>query len=68
MTHPYLSVGSEGDGVVRATGHLRHPLVEQVSGDLGWGQAMVGGPISQLAVAVVSPGKHLSVYTARIID
>lgn len=47
-----------------ATGHLRHPLAEQVGGHEGGGQPVVGGPVAQLAVAIVTPSKHLSIYEA----
>lgn len=71
----YLSITCESYGVVGATGHFCHPLVDEVGGDQGGGQTMVGGPISQLAVAIVAPGKHLPIYTAsgkthviRVVD
>ena len=44
-----------------AAGHLRHPLAEEVGGDQGRGQAVVGGPVAQLAVAIVAPRVHLSI-------
>lgn len=47
-----------------ATGHLDHFLTQEVSGHEGRGQAVVGGAIAQLAVAIVAPGKNLSIYTA----
>lgn len=50
--------------MVGSTGHLYHSLTLKVSGHEGRGQAMVGGAIAQLAVAIVAPGKNLSVYTA----
>lgn len=50
--------------MVGATGHLCHSLAEEVGGHEGRGQSVVGGPIAQLAVAIVAPGKHLSIYTA----
>lgn len=50
--------------MVGATGHLCHSLVKEVGGHQGWGQSVVGGPIAELAVAIVAPGKHLSVYIA----
>ena len=59
----YLSVGGEGNGVVGATGHLRHSLAEEVGGHEGRGQSVVGGSIAQLAVAIVAPGKNLSIYS-----
>ena len=56
-----LSIGGEGDGVVGAAGHLHHLLVEEVGGDQGRYQPVVGGPVAQLAVAIVAPGKHLPI-------
>lgn len=50
--------------MVGATGHLDHFLAQEVGGHEGRGQAVVGGAVAQLAVAIVSPGKNLSVYTA----
>lgn len=47
-----------------ATGHLDHFLTQKVGGHEGRGQAVVGGTIAQLAVAIVSPGKNLSIYIA----
>lgn len=60
----YLSISCEGNSVVGATGHLCHSLVKEVGGHQGRGQSVVGGPIAQLAVAIVSPSKHFSIYTA----
>lgn len=60
----YLSISCEGNSVMGATGHLCHSLVKEVGGYKGRGQSVVGGPIAQLAVAIVSPGKYLSIYTA----
>ena len=57
----YLSVSGEGDGMVGAAGYLHHLLAEEVGGDQGRYQAMVGGPVAQLAVAIVAPGKHLPI-------
>lgn len=50
--------------MVGAAGHLRHSLAEDVGGHQGRGQTVVGGPVAQLAVAVVAPSKHLSIYAA----
>lgn len=60
----YLSVTGQSYGVVGATGHFCHPLVDEVGGDQCGDQTMVGGPISKLAVAIVAPGKHLPIYRA----
>lgn len=60
----YLSIGCQGNGVVGSTGHLYHSLTQKVSGHEGRDQAMVGGAIAQLTVAIVAPGKNLSIYTA----
>lgn len=60
----YLSISREGNSVVGAAGHLRHSLAKEVGGHERRGQAVVGGPIAQLAVAIVAPSKHLSIYTA----
>lgn len=49
--------------MVGSTGHLYHSLTQKISGHEGRGQAMVGGAIAQLAVAIVAPGKNLSIYT-----
>lgn len=51
--------------MVGATGHLRHSLAEEVGGDQGRGQSMVGGPVTQLAVAIVAPSKHLTIYAEQ---
>lgn len=59
-----LSITGEGDGVVGAAGHFCHSLVKEVGWYQGRGQTMVGGPISQLAVAIVAPGVNLTIYTA----
>lgn len=61
----HLSVGSQGDGVVGAAGHLRHLLVQEVGGHEGGGQSVVGGPVAQLAVAVVAPSEHLPICRAE---
>lgn len=50
--------------MVGSTGHLYHFFTQKVSGHEGRGQAMVGGSIAQLAVAIVAPGKNFSIYTA----
>lgn len=60
----HLSVSSQGDGVVGAAGHLRHLLVQEVGGHEGGGQSVVGGPVAQLAVAVVAPSEHLPICRA----
>lgn len=43
------------------TGHFCHSLAEEVGGNQGGCEAMVGGAISQLAVTIVPPRKHLSI-------
>lgn len=48
--------------MVGATGHLCHSLAKEVGGHQGGGQSVVGGPIAQLAVAIVAPSKDLSIY------
>lgn len=50
--------------MVRATGHLCHSLAKEVGGYQRRGQSMVGGAITELAVAVVAPSKHLSICRA----
>lgn len=60
----HLSLGSQGDGVVGAAGHLRHLLAEEVGGHEGGSQSVIGGPVAQLAVAVVAPSKDLPIYRA----
>lgn len=60
----YLSISCEGNSVVGATGHFCHSLAEEISGHQGRGQPVVGGAISELAVAIVAPGIHFSIYTA----
>lgn len=60
----YLPIGCQGNRVVGATGHFYHSLTQKVSGHEGRGQAVVGGAIAQLAVAIVAPGKNLSIYSA----
>lgn len=57
----HLSILSEGHGVMRATGHLFHLLVLEISGYQHWGQHLVGSPIPQLAIAIVPPRKQLSI-------
>lgn len=57
----YLSISCEGNSVVGATGYFCHSLAEEVSRHEGRSQSMVGGPIAQLAVAIVAPSKNLSV-------
>lgn len=44
-----------------ATGHLGHPLAQEVGGYQGRGEPMVGGAVAQLAVAIVTPSEHLSI-------
>ncbi len=61
----YLSFCGEGYGVMRATGHLGHPLADEVGGNQGRSQAVVGGAISQLTVAIVTPGINVSIYRHR---
>ncbi|KAG9348413.1 hypothetical protein JZ751_002148 [Albula glossodonta] len=39
----YLSVCGTSNGVMRTTGHLSHLFVQQVGGDLGRSQAVIGG-------------------------
>ncbi len=48
--------------MMRATGHLGHPLADEVGGNQGRSQAVVGGAISQLTVAIVTPGINVSIY------
>lgn len=64
VTAPHLPVGRQGDGVVRAAGHLRHLLAQEVGGHEGGSQSVIGGPIAQLAVAVVAPSEDLPIYRA----
>lgn len=52
---------SQGHGMVGATCHLCDLPVEQVSRHQHGSHSLVGCPISQLAVAVMAPGKYLSV-------
>lgn len=59
-----LSISREGNSVVGATGHFCHSFAEEVGGHQGRGQPVVGGPVSQLAVAIVAPGIHLSICAA----
>lgn len=61
----YLSISCESDSVVGTTSHLRHSLAEEVGWDQGWCQSMVGGPIAQLAVTVVAPSIHFSIYRVQ---
>ena len=63
-----LSIGGEGQGVVRPTGHLFEPLPLQVGGHQCGGGALVGGSIAQLAVAIVAPGVQLSACRDRTTD
>ena len=63
-----LSIGGEGQGVVRPTGHLFEPLPLQVGGYQCGGGALVGGSIAQLAVAIVAPGVQLSACRDRTTD
>ncbi len=51
--------------MMRATGHLGHPLADEVGGNQGRSQAVVGGAISQLTVAIVTPGINISIYRHR---
>jgi len=60
----YLSICGEGNSVVGATSHLCHSLAKEVGGHQSRDQSMVGGPISQLAVAIVAPGKYFTIYRA----
>lgn len=60
VSKQYLSFSGESDGVMGATGHLGHPLINEVGGNQGRDQAVVGGAISQLAVTIVTPSIHLS--------
>lgn len=60
----YLSISSEGNGVVGATCHLCHSLAQEVSWHEGRGQPMVGGAVAQLAVTIVAPRINLSIYIA----
>lgn len=50
---------------MRAAGHLCHPLADEVGGNQGRSQAMVGGAITQLTVAIVTPGIYFSIYIHR---
>ena len=61
----YLSVLSERHGVMRAARHLPHFLVLRVGGDQQRRQSLVGVPVPQLTVAVVSPCKQLSVCNTQ---
>lgn len=61
----YLSFSGESNGVMRATGHLSHPLINEVGGHQGRDQAMVGGTIPQLAVTIVAPSIHFSFCTVN---
>lgn len=62
MRISHLSISGQSYSVVRTTGHFCHSLVQKVGGHQGRGQAMVGGPIAQLAVSIVAPGENLSIY------
>lgn len=64
MKMDYLSISCEGNSVVGATGHLCHSLAKEIGGDQGRSQSVVGGSIAKLAVAIVAPSKHLSIYIA----
>lgn len=46
---------------MRAARHLGHLLVREVGGDQHRGQSLVGGPVPNLTVAIVTPSKQLSV-------
>ncbi len=54
--------------MMRATGHLCHPLGDEVGGNQGRSQAVVGGAITQLTVAIVTPGINFSIYRHRRQD
>ena len=41
--------------MVAAAGHLDHLAAEEAVLDEGWGEALVGAPIAQLAVPVMAP-------------
>lgn len=58
----HLPLGSQGDGVVGAAGHLGHLLAQEVGGHEGGSQSVIGGTVAQLAVAVVAPCKDLPIY------
>lgn len=60
----YLSIICEGNSMVWATGHFCYSLAKEIGGHQGRGESVVGGPIAKLAVAIVAPSKHLSIYTA----
>lgn len=57
----HFSRVSQSHRMVRATRHFCHLPVEQVSRDEHRSHSLVGRSISQLAVAIMSPGKQLSV-------
>lgn len=57
----YLSVLREGHRVMRAAGHLSNLLVGQVGCDQQRRHALVGAPVADLTVAVVTPGEELPV-------
>lgn len=57
----YLSIVSEGHGVMRATCHFCHFLALEVRGDQHRGQPLVCRPNPHLTVAIVTPRKQLSV-------
>ena len=64
----YLSISGEGDGVVGTTGYFCHSLAEEVGGHQGGGQPMISGPIPQLAITIMTPGKDLTIYTSANIN
>lgn len=49
--------------MMRATSYFNHLLDQEVGADLDGCQALVGCPIPKLAVAIVAPGIHDSIYT-----
>ena len=51
--------------MMRATSYFNHLLDQEVGADLDGCQALVGRPIPKLAVAIVAPGIHNSVYTRQ---
>lgn len=62
----YLPISGKSDGVMGSTGHISHPLINEVGGHQGRDQAVVGGSIPQLVIAVVAPGIHLSFCIVKV--
>lgn len=55
----------QSHGVVRAAGHLGDDLIQQVARHQHRRHLLIGCPVSQLAVTVMTPGKNCSIWATN---